>query len=150
MTNMSNAFMTPLFPAAVRAVNALEPAHTRFKNKVLHVAELLEEAMQAYGRCLLAKAGAPILQPFTCSDGRTIGARSDSGSDAAVREAEEHLMWRGRLRDAVSAVAVGGNACIDRAVERATREIDHLMYTLDTVLAASNVHCLSVASGIHG
>jgi hypothetical protein len=130
---MSHA-ITPLFPAAMRAMDALAPAHARFPAKVAHVASLLEESMQAYGRCLLASAGSPV-------------KHDDTGT--AVREAEEHMLWRARLRTAVDAVSVGSDAAIEHTVKACEREIDHLMYTLDRVLVSRNVHCSAVSSGIH-
>jgi hypothetical protein len=138
--------LTPQFPAAMRAIDALAPAHIQAPSKVTLVASLLEESMQAYGRCLLASTGVPVSTPCMTIDGRTLEA---SGKDTAVREAENHMMWRARLRSAIDAVAVGGDVRVEQAVATATREVDHLMYTLDKVLAARNVHCTAVASGIH-
>ena len=135
-----NAAITPLFPAAMRAMDALEQAHVRAPSKVSHVASLMEEAMQAYGRCLLASVGSPVIT-------HALGALDEK--DAAVREAETHLLWRARLRLAVDAVAVGSDPRIEKAVATASREIDHLMYTLDKVLASRNVHCTAVTSGVH-
>lgn len=138
--------LTRSFPAAMRAINALEAAHSYAPTKVKKVATLLEDSMQAYGRCILASAGTPITSSCTTVDGRVV---QTSARDMAVYEAENHMMWRSRLRAAIDEVAIGGNAVLDRAVALATREIDHLMYTLDRVLAVRDVHCSVVASGVH-
>lgn len=138
--------LTRSFPAAMRAINALEPAHRYAPTKVKNVAALLEEAMQAYGRCMLASAGTPVTSSCTTVDGRVV---KTAARDVAVFEAEDHMLWRSRLRNAIDQVAVGGNVVLDRAVSAVTREIDHLMYTLDRVLAVRNIHCSTVASGVH-
>ena len=139
---MSAAALAPMFPAAMRAMNALETAHSRHPSKVSEVASLLEKSLQAYGRCLLASAGSPVI----VDEGEST---SIAHKDIAVREAEAHLLWRARLRSALSSVAVGSDASTERCVEVAIREVDHLMFTLDQVLAARGVHCTSVTSGVH-
>ena len=142
----SGALMTPKFPAAMRAINALAPIHARSPNQVAHVARILEEAMQAYGRCLLASAGSPVTAPHTATDGRVVHPQP---RETAVREAETHMLWRERLRASVEALRVVQDETGDRALGAACREIDHLAYTIDRVLAARGVHCVAVASGTH-
>lgn len=123
--------LSPRFPAAMRAVNALAPVHVRNPTGVVRVAEIMEAVLQAYGRCLLEKA----------IDGRP--------SDAAVRQAERHIILRGQLREAISALEVASCDASDAsAITRCSREVDHLSHTIDTVLALRNVHCSHVASGL--
>ena len=136
---MSSA-LTPLFPAAMRTLNALREAHGRAPVKLDAVAHLLEESIQAYGRCLLASAGTPVLS----GDGHI----AVNPSDVAVREAENHMMWRQKLRAAVDSVSLG-DARLEQAVHNAMREVDHLAYTMDKVFAARNIHCSTVSSGVH-
>lgn len=89
--------------------------------------------MQAYGRCVLASqdGGAPA-----------------SERETAVRQAEDHMLWRGRVRSALAALEIDGRAPIS-ALRSARRELDRLAYTIDRVLARIGVHCVAVASGLH-
>lgn len=127
--------LTPAFPGAMRALNELEPLHQRLPSKVRHTAMVLEACMQAYGRALLATDRSTP----TPGEGRT----------QAVQEAENHMVWRYRLRRCLEAMVVDGDANVEAAVAKCEREIDHLMYTIDLVFAARNVHCTAVASGVH-
>jgi hypothetical protein len=126
--------LSPLFPAALRAVDALAPIHARSPDGVRKVAALVEAMLQAYGRCLLATAGA------SPSEAREAGV--------AMREAEKHAGVRARLRAAVGELSVDADERDDAAIARCSREIDHLAHTVDTVLAALDVHCVQVASGL--
>ena len=126
--------VTPVFPTAMRAINALAPAHASAPQQVVSVAQLLENSMQSYGRCVLASSHGG-------------GSGSPSSRDKAVREAEDHMIWRGRVRAAINALEVDGRAPTE-AVVNARRELDRLAYTIDRVLACIGVHCVAVASGL--
>ena len=126
--------LTRRFPAAVRAIDCLSAVHNQAPDKVQMVANLLEECMQAYGRCLLSTSDS--------------GERSLTGS-VAVREAESHMEWRSRLRSAMREISTDVDAEGCRALERADREIDRLMYTVDEVLGHRDVHCAPIGSGLH-
>jgi hypothetical protein len=128
--------MSKRFPAAIRAIDALAPVHAQEPDKVQNIAALLEGAIQAYGRCLLATAGE------WSHDG------SQHPRDMAVREAEVHMAWRSRLRQAVGEIVVDGTQDTERIVADVLHNVDHLMYTIDEVLAKRDVHCVSVASGL--
>ena len=129
--------MSRRFPAAIRAIDALAPVHAWAPDKVHNIAVLLEGAIQAYGRCLLATAG-EITQDA-----------AQQPKDAAVREAEIHMTWRSRLRQAVEELVLDGTRETECIATKALRDIDHLMYTIDEVLASRNVHCVAVSSGLH-
>lgn len=120
------------FPSAMRLLAILEPARDHAPSKFALIPQLLEEALQTYSRCLLLADGfAP------------------TGSVSAVQEAEWHMMWRSKLREAIDAILVDVGQDVADVVSAAVRELDHLMYTLDRVLGLRNVHCVAVASGIH-
>ena len=129
MLHTAEMVLSPMFPAAVRAIDALHPVHTRNPDGVKGAAEDLEACLQAYGRCLLASS-------------------RPENRDESVREAEMHMFLRNRVRASLDELIVNADPPTEESVRTSQRAVDHLMYTIDQVLAKQNVHCVAVSSGL--
>lgn len=119
------------FPTALRIVDALQPVYETSPNKVKKVAELVEETLQAYGRCLLA-------------------ASRHSGNehlDATV-SSEAYRIWRSRLMSAFQEIETDLDPDQCGALANAKQAARDLMWTIDKVLSLKNIRCSVVSSGL--
>ena len=120
------------FPPALRVVESLQPLYTSSPTKVKQIADVVEDTLQAYGRCLLAVQR------------DTHGANSPN----AARSAESYRSWRTRLQSALQEIEVDADPAHDSAVELAMRASRDLTFTIDKVLNSLGVRCSVVSSGI--
>jgi hypothetical protein len=120
------------FPPALRVVEALQPLYASSPTKVKQVAEMVEDTLQAYGRCLLAIQSS-IQGP---------------NSPDASRSAESYRSWRTRLQTALHEVEVDTDPAHADAVNSAARAARDLAFTIDKVLNTLGVRCSVVSSGI--
>lgn len=125
--------LTLFFPPAIRIIDSLEPVFRTSPTKVKHVADVVEDTLQAYGRCILATSSSP--------------QRGDAF--IATRSAESYRAWRTRLTSALREIETDLDPAQENALTAATRASRDLMFTLDKVLHALDVRCSIVSSGLH-
>lgn len=124
------------FPSAMRVAASLQELHARRPSQVSTVAEMVEESLQAYGRCLIA---------VTQKEG---GDVSRQAANRSATEAGNHMLWRQRAREAIGALHVDANQDDEDALTRAQRALDDLCYTLDCVMTRLGVRCPALVSGV--
>lgn len=124
--------LTLSFPPAMRIIESLEPVYDTSPTKVKHVANVVEDVLQAYGRCVLATDESP--------DG--------GNATQASRSAESYRSWRTRLSSALDEIQTDLDPVHEDALASASRASRDLVWTLDKVLHALNVRCSIVSSGL--